>query len=515
VQLPRNAPRNTAEPLTNLQAQNTSLRQKLDQFLSEARRNEQKLRRFERLELQLIGLSSLYDLVKSLIYPDKKDFRWDSVSLVLIDPEHELRRMLEDEGARLEEHPSLIIVSSLAELDSDYPHSLFPSVGRYRPGRHKALFPQSRPGSVTLLPLVRHGKLIGSFNIGSLDDERYVRGRRTDFFERLAAIVAICIENAANVQRLRRQGLTDTLTMINNRRFFEQRLQEEIEVAQRSETPLSCMMLDVDYFKKVNDTYGHQVGDLVLREVAALVRAQLRGSDVLARYGGEEFAALLGDTPVKTAEEVAERVRRGVEENVFQLPAGEAFTVTISIGVATYIPAGESGTTPTGGEFLVKHADRCLYQAKAAGRNAVVSTSDLTSTVKGDGGIKRYSLRPLLPWVFASLFQGSLNFLLDISNIKVTIELCRHGRWLNTRMSRVAHPLAGGLRASMRKPLPGWRGHSIAWRRGICPTLKPLARVSASINSTLGRVTAFTLARMARSWWCCWPAVPKSASLGM
>lgn len=380
MQLPRNTPPYIAKPLAHLQAQNTSLREKLDQFLSEARRNEQKLRRFERLELQLIGLNSLYDLVRSLIYPDKADFQWDSVSLVLIDPEHELRRMLEDEGAHLDEHPSLIFVSSLDELDSDYPHSLFPSVGRYRPNWHKSLFPQSRPCSVTLLPLVRYGKLIGSFNIGSLDGERYVRSRRFDFFEHLAAIVAICIENAANVQRLRRQGLTDTLTAINNRRFFEQRLQEEMEVAQRSEAPLSCILLDVDYFKKVNDTYGHQVGDQVLREVAALVRAQLRGSDVLARYGGEEFAALLGKTPVDSAEEVAERIRRGVEENVFHLPGGEAFSVTISIGVATYTPASESGTPSPGGEFLVKHADRCLYRAKAAGRNAVVSTGDLTST---------------------------------------------------------------------------------------------------------------------------------------
>jgi len=120
------------------------------------------------------------------------------------------------------------------------------------------------------------------------------------------------------------------------------------------------------------------VGDQVLREVAALVRAQLRGSDVLSRYGGEEFAALLSKTPAETAEEVAERIRRGVEENVFHLPGGETFTVTISIGVATYTPASETGTPPSG-ELLVGHADRCMYQAKAAGRNAVVSAGDLTA----------------------------------------------------------------------------------------------------------------------------------------
>jgi diguanylate cyclase (GGDEF)-like protein len=347
--------------------------------MSEARRNEQKLRRFERLELQLIGKGSLYDLVKTLLYPDKTHFQWDSVSLVLVDPEHELRRMLEDEGARLDEHPSLIFAASLDELDGDYPHSFFPSVGRYRPGRHRSLFPQSRPRSVTLLPLVRYGRLIGSLNIGSLDEARYVRGSRTDFFEHLAAIVAICIENAANVQRLRRQGLTDTLTAINNRRFFDQRLQEEMELAQRSSAPLSCMLLDVDFFKKVNDSHGHQVGDQVLREVAALVRAQLRGSDVLSRYGGEEFAALLSQTPVETAEEVAERVRSGIEQHAFQLPDGETFRVTISIGVATYAPAAGTGAAVPDGALLVGQADRCLYQAKAAGRNAVVSTADCRS----------------------------------------------------------------------------------------------------------------------------------------
>ena len=379
MQLPRNISTYTAQPRSNLHAQNTNLRQKLDQFMSEARRNERKLRRFERLELQLIGLDSLYDLVKTLLYPDKSDFQWDSVSLVLIDPEYDLRRMLEDEGVRLEDHPSLIFVSSLGQLDSGYPHSFFPSVGRYRPARHKSLFPLSRPRSVTLLPLVRYGKLIGSLNIGSLDAERYADGSRTDFFEHLAAIIAICIENAANVQRLRRQGLTDTLTAINNRRFFDQRLQEEIEVAQRNQAPLSCMLLDVDYFKKVNDSYGHQVGDQVLREVAALVRAQLRGSDVLSRYGGEEFSALLSNTSAETAAEVAERVRKGVEGHVFHLPDGETFTVTISIGVATCTPTGEAEAISSGGEFLVGQADRRMYQAKAAGRNAVVCAGDLTA----------------------------------------------------------------------------------------------------------------------------------------
>jgi diguanylate cyclase (GGDEF)-like protein len=380
MQLYRNFPPPTTVPQASQQVQNRALRQRLDEIISEAQRNEQKQRRFERLELQLISLNSIYDLVKTLIYPEQNDFHWDMVSLVLLDPEYELRRMLEDEGARLDQHPSLFFASALSDLGSDYPHSLFPTLGPYSRGKYASLFPQSqsRPRSVALLPLVRYGKLFGSLNIGSFDAERFVKGTRTDFFEHFAAIVAICIENAANLQRLKRQGITDTLTALNNRRFFEQRLQEEIEVSRRSKMPLSCMMLDVDYFKKVNDSYGHQVGDQVLREVATLIRAQLRGSDVLSRYGGEEFVALLSNTAGETAQEIAERVRSGIEAHIFSLPSGDRFNVTISIGVATYTPTGDSGVTSSDGEFLVGHADRCLYAAKGAGRNAIVSAGDLT-----------------------------------------------------------------------------------------------------------------------------------------
>ncbi|MGI9321345.1 MAG: DUF484 family protein [Thiogranum sp.] len=380
MQLSRNFQPPTTVPQTSQQVQNTALRQRLDEIISEAQRNEQKQRRFERLELQLISLNSIYDLVKALIYPEQNVFHWDMVSLVLLDPEHELRHMLEDEGACLDQHPSLVFASTLSDLGNDYPHSLFPTLAPYSRGKYASLFPQSpsRPRSVALLPLVRYGKLFGSLNIGSFNADRFVKGTRTDFFEHFAAIVAICIENAANVQRLKRQGITDTLTALNNRRFFEQRLQEEIEVSRRSKMPLSCMMLDVDYFKKVNDSYGHQVGDQVLREVATLIRAQLRGSDVLSRYGGEEFVALLSNTAGETAQEIAERVRRGIEEHIFTLPGGDKFNVTISIGVATYTPMSDADGTSTDGEFLVGHADRCLYAAKGAGRNAIVSAGDLT-----------------------------------------------------------------------------------------------------------------------------------------
>lgn len=370
---------NRVSRVRELHVQNVRLRQKLDELMEEARANERKLRRFERLELRLVGMSSLFELIKALIYPDHGASQWDLVTLTLMDPDHEIRRMLAVEGAVLEDHPHLVFCDDLAQLTGIYPHSLFPTLGSYRAAKHGALFPQGqiRPASVALLPLVRYGKLIGSLNIGSVDEARFDRSARTDFFEHFAAIAAICIENACNVQRLRRQGLTDTLTSVNNRRFFDQRVQEEVELARRHGQPLSCMLLDVDFFKKVNDTHGHQVGDQVLREVAALIRAQLRGSDVLSRYGGEEFAALLSKAGSETAAEVAERVRRHVAEHEFRLPNGATFNVTISIGVATYNPSVADPRHKPSAELLVGYADRCLYGAKGGGRNRVIATGDV------------------------------------------------------------------------------------------------------------------------------------------
>jgi len=360
-------------------AENLRLRQHVEGFVAEARQNEIKLRRFQSLELQLIDISSLFELIEVILYPDYSTFKWDYVTLLLLDPEYEIQRMLEEEGVQITQHPTLMFATACNDLETLYPASLFPLLGLYRSRHHAALFPRPRraPASVMLLPLVRHGKLIGSLNIGSRAADRFTKGVRTDFFEHLAAVVAICLENTVNLERLKRQGLTDTLTAVNNRRFFDQRLGEVVAAAKRDGKALSCMLLDIDHFKRVNDTHGHQTGDLVLREVAALIRAQLRGSDVLARYGGEEFAALLSHTGDNETTEVADRVRASIEGHPFRLPDGGTFTVTISIGVATFDPAQDADARRMSGAFLLSQADKALYSAKEAGRNRVVTAGNI------------------------------------------------------------------------------------------------------------------------------------------
>lgn len=162
---------------------------------------------------------------------------------------------------------------------------------------------------------------------------------------------------------------TDGLTGLVNRRHFEERLAQEFSRSERYRTPLSCFLLDIDHFKKVNDTWGHQFGDVVLREVAGVARRALRDVDVLARYGGEELVALLPETSPEEAWRAAERVRMGVEAMrlTAQTPDGpKPVRCTASIGVATFPSDGVET-----GEQLVNAADECLYVAKEAGRNQV------------------------------------------------------------------------------------------------------------------------------------------------
>jgi len=363
--------------------QPNKLRDRLDNFVDQARENEKKLRRFQSLELRLIGHDSLIDLIKDVLYPEKAHFQWDLVSLLLLDPEYEIQRILEEEGINPDKYPTLMFATDRDDIESLYPVSLFPAPGPYRSRRHASLFPvrQKAPSSIMLLPLVRYGRLIGSLNIGSYDAERFSRRVRTDFFEHFSAIVAICLENACNLERLKRQGLTDTLTAVNNRRFFDQRLEEEVGLARRNADMLTCLLMDIDYFKQVNDVHGHQVGDQVLMDVAALIRAQMRNTDVLSRYGGEEFSALLAHTPEYEALEVAERIRNSIEQHRFIGADGQPFRVTLSIGVAT-LNGRLQATAPIPGQVLVGYADRALYQAKGAGRNQVSSQGEVNVAIE-------------------------------------------------------------------------------------------------------------------------------------
>jgi len=157
----------------------------------------------------------------------------------------------------------------------------------------------------------------------------------------------------------------DGLTGAFNKGYFAHRLNTELAYAARHKVPLSLLLLDLDHFKNVNDTYGHPAGDAVLVELTRLVHAQLRTEDVFARYGGEEFALLCRATNTEDARLVGERVRVGVETTSF-MHDGDRLPVTVSIGLATFLGG------PLSADALVERSDRALYSAKRSGRNRVV-----------------------------------------------------------------------------------------------------------------------------------------------
>lgn len=173
----------------------------------------------------------------------------------------------------------------------------------------------------------------------------------------------------ADQKKIHEMAVTDELTGLFNRRHFFTRLGEEFKRAGRHGTRYCCLMLDIDHFKKVNDTWGHHNGDMVLREIGTILCKGCRDSDLVARLGGEEFIVLLPSTDTEGARKAAEKIRALVESHRFSTGKGERIAVTVSIGVAA-LPS-EKRDFPEDAERIVKMADKALYAAKEGGRNRV------------------------------------------------------------------------------------------------------------------------------------------------
>ncbi len=185
------------------------------------------------------------------------------------------------------------------------------------------------------------------------------------FLEAIASQTALALEKAKLIAFLEQLSITDELTGIANRRHFEWRLSEEIERARRYQYPLSALMLDLDNFKQINDTHGHQVGDIVLQQIAERLKRILRRTDFLARYGGEEFVILAPQTPADRALILAERLRQVIAESPISVSPDLQIRTTISVGVAVFPEHAQNGNE------LVRAADEALYKAKQMGRNRV------------------------------------------------------------------------------------------------------------------------------------------------
>jgi two-component system, cell cycle response regulator len=350
----------------------------ISRLKQQLRDNERIWSGFRRIEVRMIGAPSLRELVAVATRELPQTFpRVDTVTLACFDPEYEMARLLEggataDTTAASETADAFVAISqeSLVKL---FGASYRPRLGPCTPDMQALLFPNypRALGSMALAPLVLRGQLIGALNQASLDATHFSPESATDLLEHLAAVTSMCVNNAVNHERLRLYGLTDPLTGVANRRFFERRLNEEIERWLRRREPLVYMLVDIDHFKQVNDQHGHRVGDQVLQQVAQLLGRDLRGADLLARYGGEEFMLLLPNTTAAQGAAIAQRLCQNVARHAFAIAAEQPLGVTISIGV-TCLAASTGNSTQTPAAWLFEQADAALYQAKQAGRNRVV-----------------------------------------------------------------------------------------------------------------------------------------------
>lgn len=360
-----------------LSAQLEATKRQLDEITAEVARNDDKMRRSQRRELGLLQAEDLKSLFHELTAGLRVSCELQYVSVVLCDPDHDIRHLLLAAGAPAQDIEKLIMVESMTGLAPQYVALRRPWLGSYTACDHQLIFPGSRNiKSVAMIPLQHRRKLIGSINFGSSDAQRFTRDHASDFLAHLGVIASHCIENAVNRSRLLRSGFTDVLTGWHNRRYLQVRINEELARAQRDGAQVVCLMLDVDNFKRVNDTWGHAAGDAVLREIAQRIESQVRASDVAARYGGEEFVVIMPDTEITDGVRLAERIRHAVSASPISLPGGDETTITASIGISGIRPGRIARDLKSLGDSLIARADVALYSAKADGRDRVVVEAD-------------------------------------------------------------------------------------------------------------------------------------------
>lgn len=221
---------------------------------------------------------------------------------------------------------------------------------------------------IGIFPLISEGKLLGSIVTKSTDN--ILSAKEISYLEQLTNQTATTISRANIYAEILKHATLDALTGFNNRRQLEERIKQEVSSAKRQKRNLCAIMTDVDFFKSANDTYGHAVGDLVLKTIARVIKMQLRDYDIAGRYGGEEFSIILPYTKLSEAQMVAERLRKAVEKTKIDISKVNSdvteknIGVTISLGVAEYSPDDDENT-------LLQKADKALYKAKENGRNRV------------------------------------------------------------------------------------------------------------------------------------------------
>ena len=367
------------------------LQNKLNNLIKQARDNEKKQELYENFGFEIIGANSPKELRDLLLSDFITRFQLKDIVLCFVDQHQDAERLFfeHDEEGRMNYENRLLILDAVKDagiIDSLIKEPLLgPEVFRKYHWMMSSLRTRDQIKSAAYLPLLRSGRIIGALLLLSHDDNRFPQGVGTLFLQKLSAMTAVAIENCLNQQRIQEISYQDVLTQVYNRRYFDLRFKDEIARSIRWNDDLTCIFLDVDHFKIINDTYGHQIGDQVLISLVKLIKKQVRACDIVARYGGEEFVIALPATALQSAYEIAERLRQTVCSTMhcFQ---DKQFQVSISIGMANLKSLGmfaqqDKQDCDLVGATLLDRADKALYRAKAGGRNRVAVYTNHTEAL--------------------------------------------------------------------------------------------------------------------------------------
>jgi diguanylate cyclase (GGDEF)-like protein len=300
----------------------------------------------------------------------------DGVVIYLIDPQTHQIRLTHMRGVEVEEagRTGDIREKGLFGLSIRTKQSLMIEDAQDHPSFAETPAHQPAIGSLLLLPLAAGDRQFGVVAAGRAIGAPPFRYADLGAVQSLVLFGATAIEKALLFEQSQELAITDGLTGLFNHREFQRRLDDEIERNQRYGHSFSLLLVDIDYFKQVNDQHGHLAGDAMLKALAAAIQGSIRTIDIAARYGGEEITVILPETPLAGAQVVAERIRVNVAGLRLTSPSGLPFSCTVSIGVAV-VPE-DAGRR----ERLIDAADKALYLAKCTGRNRVKTYREFLQT---------------------------------------------------------------------------------------------------------------------------------------
>ncbi len=350
-------------------------------LIETVQRNERALRSFQTVELQLIGARDWTTFLDGVLVRLRTVFALASVRLWIDEREPLLRELLEIDAPHEAAQSCLktgadngAALARLCGAQAAFARCwLGPASELDAAIRDTFIDARVHEGSAIVLPLRAHDVVLGYLCLASGDPLRYEASMATDLLERFANVAALSLDNVAHREHLRLIGITDRLTGLSNRHYFDERLHHDVHRAAHHAEPISCLFIDIDHFKQINDVHGHTVGDHALAAIGAALRQHVRVGDTISRYGGEEFVALL-QCDIPDALTVAERIRRAVRSIVVQSEDGARIELSVSIGVsALSADAAETRADDAGSaaQILLDAADRAMYQAKLEGRNRV------------------------------------------------------------------------------------------------------------------------------------------------